>query len=335
MKFPFIWRKQSGTVPEKGSEAGKEYRPTDNEVRQKDNFRSALGMISFLMAETQSELEKAHILDMAIHALGASIAADGTSNFFQGKTVLHDKVYDIAYYAGELENAKLGKRELNLCKINTYTSPWKPIKFPVAARTILKIGFQQAESDVEGYYFRELDFATLGEGRHHSTIGRMEGQCIVSLEEISMLPYFAVVHTDGAYFYCGNKKKRVVDYRYALMFHLGKMLYSQYASAIKMIRELRWDHITAERERYCLQPNQPDSFWENKYVEACQERLTTSSEKMFWKNENMLCRDIIKRRNEEIRNLNQNLQVLEGEIQALKEEIQALQEALDRKDGNC
>ena len=319
MRFPMNRRTRGGAFWEKKCEAREEYRPIDSEVKQKRTFRTAVECVSLLMCEAQTELEKAHILDIAVHALGASIAADGTANFFQGKTVLHNQVYEIAYYTGKLENTELGRKDFDIRRINTYTSPWKEIKFPVAARTILRKGFQQAESNADGCYFRELDFATMVEGRHHSTIGRAEGPCIVSLQEISLLPYFAEVQTDGAYFYHGAGKKRVVDCRYAIMFHLASILYSQFPSAVESIQELRLNHAITERERRPFRAESSDSLWESEYKLANQARLTLRNEKLFWQKEGELCKRIIQKR--------------DAEIKGLTDEIQKLKEALDSKEN--
>lgn len=286
-----MWWKQA--IPQ-------EYRPTASPAEQRRHFSEAWHSIQSFVAYEDQELAKAQMLDLAIHAIGAEIAASSTYGFFCGKDTLHNDVYDLPrILQSNLQDLSLRQIDIDLCKVNAYTGPWNYASFSQAVETIAREGFQHTKSDACGYYFPELDFAIMQDGRHHTTAGIPGGHCVVSITEISVLPLLLSFMTDGAFFYGNKKSYRNADFRFALLFQAAKDLYSRYPSA----REL----LAQQKNQVLLCPNVKNKDEGSFHFELLETCRTMQTKMTFWKEESELCHKRIKQQESEIERLKKEI----------------------------
>lgn len=211
-----------------------EYKPSsvvpgqERDTLQRRSFHDVIDMTNSLLLGTSHLTEKAAIFDFVIWALGQQIAADGHGLFVSGKRTPENCDYNLYRLFPSLNGTKQGIQEFDISKFPTYTGPWDRSRFPNGIQSIFSRGFRHEQSDSKGIFFKELNFAVMLEGRHHTSWGIFTGECVQPLEIISLEPYFSKVTTDGAYFHYTDKDgnlvlKKGIDYRLAAMYRLAQM----------------------------------------------------------------------------------------------------------------
>lgn len=227
-----------------------------DDVIRRSGFRSVIDMVESLQWGIENSIQRAAIFDYAIWALGQQIAADGHGIFVSGGITPNNPFYDPSKNFPSLEAVHLGKQFFDISKIPTYTGPWERGRFPKTLSSLLKNGYKHTEASNDGTYYKELGFAVMMNGRHHTSWSIYMGSCIEELDVITLEPYFPVVQTDGAYFIytnCdGNKvQNQTNDYRFAAMYRLAQMRW-ELGYPIGSIRGLveGREHIIQEKADY-------------------------------------------------------------------------------------
>ncbi len=192
----------------------------------KARFDRAVSSVNALAMGAENRMQIAAVYDLAIWAIGRSVAADGCSAIMLGKYVADN--HDISYETFPfLKEARLGKSVIDLSKCNAYTGCWSYDRVASTVASLFEFGYVQPSSS-NGIYYPEIRLAVMLNGRHHTTWGTYLRDCNVNLDVISLAPYFDLVRTDGAFYDFENQCHepqhiRVQDYRMAVLFQLAKI----------------------------------------------------------------------------------------------------------------
>lgn len=191
-------------------------------------FNDVIRTVDSLLLGISSITERAAIYDFVIWTLGQQIAAHGNMLFVSGKDTPENREYDLSTLFPGINVSSEGVQEFDLAKIPTYTGPWELNRFPNAIQSIFTHGFRHEMAHNNGIFYKELNFAVMLNGRHHTSWGVFTGECVQPMEVISLEPYFPYVTTDGAYLdYTDEDGHRVrhklIDYRLAAMYRLAQM----------------------------------------------------------------------------------------------------------------
>ena len=218
----WFWRKEAD------KSTGSAIPGQENDDHRRKAFDDVIHMTNSLLLGTTRLVERAAVYDFVIWSLGQQIAADGNVLFVSGKDTPENREYDLSTLFPGINVSSEGVQEFDLSKIPTYTGPWDRNRFPNAIQSIFTHGFRHEMAYNKGILYKELNFAVMLNGRHHTSWGIFAGECIQPMEVISLEPYFPYVKTDGAYLiYTDSHRSRVlhklIDSRLAAMYRLAQM----------------------------------------------------------------------------------------------------------------
>lgn len=100
-----------------------------------------------------------------------------------------------------------------------------------APRHFIKADFIATDSGkdrINGIFYPELELVVLTDGQRHSNLSRLQKETELIVDMYRVTPYFPIFDTDGAFwFYAGtkDKKERVLDVRFAILYSLAKKLW--------------------------------------------------------------------------------------------------------------
>lgn len=196
-------------------------------IQRRQTFSNVVRSVDSILAGVSGPTERAAIYDYAIWALGRQIAADGNGAFVCGESPLENRDYATDYLFPKTDGSSVGEQIFDLAQIPAYTGPWDQNRFPKGILSVFSQGYRQELARNKGIYYKELNFAVMLEGRHHTSWGVFSGECLQTLDVVTLEPYFPVVKTDGACFSfpdedMGVAKRKATDYRFAVMYHLAQ-----------------------------------------------------------------------------------------------------------------
>lgn len=217
-----FWRKETSTP------AGLNVPGQENDNYRRKAFDDVINTTDTLLLGVTGLIERAAIYDYVIWSLGQQIAADGNVFFVSGKETPENREYSLITLFPGINVSREGVQEFDLSKIPTYTGPWDFIRFPNGIQSIFTHGYRYEKAYNNGIFYKELNFAVMLNGRHHTSWGIFAGKCIQPMEVISLEPYFPYVKTDGAYLDYIDKdghrvRHKLIDYRLAAMYHLAQL----------------------------------------------------------------------------------------------------------------
>lgn len=191
------------------------------------HFTEVVRLTDSLLCGVTDTVERVALYDFVIWALGCQIAADSRGLFVHGEETPENRSYDVRSLFPPVVSNAPEVLEVDLAKVPTCTGPWNRNRFSNGILSVFNQGFQKELARNEGLFFRELNFAVMLSGRHHTSWGIFTGACVQPLQVVALEPYFSSVKTDGAYFTYldadGNPvKRKAIDYRFAAMYHLAQ-----------------------------------------------------------------------------------------------------------------
>lgn len=217
------WRKRGGDNPVASSVSKYE-----RYSQQRKAYDDIMATIDNFLLGTSYMTERAAIYDFVIWTLGQEIAADGYRLFVSGKDVPDNHKYDLLSFFPAQDGIKQEIREFDISKIPTYTGLWSMDRFSKSISSVLTRGYRHEMSNHKGIFYKELNFAVMLEGRHHTSWGVFTGECLIPLQIISLEPYFPRVTTDGSCFCYSDDDgqwvmRKEIDYRLAAMYRLAQI----------------------------------------------------------------------------------------------------------------
>lgn len=224
-----LWkRKRRERDEEEIDHSGRFVSGQKDDLVRRSGFRSIIEMVESLLWGLENPIQKAAIFDYAIWSLGQQIAADGHGIFVAGGITTDSTYYDVKRNFPNIKDAHQGKQFFDISRLPTYTGPWERGRFPEGLLSLLRNGYKHTEASNNGVYYKELGFAVMLEGRHHTSWSVYLGSCIEELDVITLEPYFPIVQIDGANFIYTNRDgievhNQTNDYRFAAMYRLAQM----------------------------------------------------------------------------------------------------------------
>ena len=235
---------------------GRQGKQTDKKrsKQQQEAYEAILSTANLLLLNISDEFQRAAIYDFLIWSLGQQIASDSFAYFASMKPVPENRELHFIDRFPRTEGVYLGKQDFDLAKIPSYIGPWDYGRFANGIQSILSVGYQHTKEAPtnHGVYYRELDFALMLEGRHHTSWAVYSGRCIQSLDVVSLEPYFPIVQTDGESFLYTSAdgypvNQPVYDIRIAAMYRLAQMRWEEHIP-FDFIRNVRKNRDKAMKE---------------------------------------------------------------------------------------
>lgn len=279
MKWPSFFHSPEKTAPGQKKER----------LRRK-RFHDIMATTDSLLFGVSDPVERAAILDFAVWSLGCQIAADSRGIFIHGDDPPENRGYQLNDLFTKVDGTLKGTEEIDLSKVPTYTGLWDRNRFSNGIKSVFTRGYQQRMAQNKGVFFQELRFAVMLEGRHHTSWGIFTGECVQSMQVITLEPYFPFMDTDGAFFTytdnCGSVEKRMaIDYRLAAMYALAKQKWKEKLPAELSQRILK-NRKSVERELVGRESSQ--SGQESMVQQLLQEQSRLRS-LLYWKDEEIRC----------------------------------------------
>lgn len=144
------------------------------------------------------------------------------------------EVYSVQYYDMLFPNDYVkvqDNTEKFMLGSDTYVSMWDLSRFNRVVSKIKKNNFKEDKNNHWSYYYKELDWLHVYNGKHSATLGSLHDNSYVTAEIVSISSMFGKVFTNGGQWYITNNgsdmylEDPVIDFRVALLFELSYRKY--------------------------------------------------------------------------------------------------------------
>ncbi|MFI3205623.1 MAG: DUF6710 family protein [Clostridia bacterium] len=199
------------------------------------DFTFAFKKVNYLVKYAGTDEEKITILNSAIEIVKSDIKYSLLSDIIYKD--FSRKLNDIflAPFTVITENRIMENHYTNeevvvdLSKSTVITIPWSIEKFVKSILTITKNDFINFTNNHKAYYFADLDIAYVYNGIHSSTAGSLLKKGFIKAEKVDMTMIYPYIYYKDDYAYSSitnEKLSKIVDFRLALLFELGKLKYN-------------------------------------------------------------------------------------------------------------
>lgn len=212
------------------------------EPQKLNDFNFAFSKVKFILKYANTLDEKITILNSAIEIVKSDIKYSLLSDiiykeFSRDLTGVFLAPFKVITENGIMENHYTDELiEIDLSKDTVISVPWNAERFAKKIIHLKNSDFIYHENNHFAYYFTDLDITYLYNGIHSGTVGALFKKGFIKAEKVNIETIYPYIYYKGDYAYSSithEKIFKIIDYRLALLFELGKMRYNMLNENIK------------------------------------------------------------------------------------------------------